>query len=104
MTYPFAGPFAEIKDQIFRNCINFEGWVNFIARQETDISNCGLAFIQAAKEGQPVSEEERRWIWELVCESMRKKRYQIINETFDFLILARPTSPLVSAKLFSRIQ
>lgn len=93
-----------IEDNIFSNCLNFESWVDYISRVETDLIDCGLAFHQAMKEGNPVMPEEKRWIWDLINESMAKKRYMIINETFEFMMIARGHAPLSEAKMFSRIR
>ncbi len=69
---------------IFSNTLEFEAFVNRVTRSETP-NNQGVAFVIARKEGAPVSDDDKKWINEIINESVAKKRYTVVNDLWDFV-------------------
>lgn len=83
---------------VFSNTLNLAGWLNNLAWD--GLNNLGVACVLDRKAGEPeVTKEERAWMFQLILESVRKKHYQIMNETFDFI-----PDRVKNAKMFKTIQ
>jgi len=70
---------------IFQNTLELAGFIQNAAINETGLRDLGIWMFQERENGNPISQEERKWMFELMCESLRKAKYLILNETFDFI-------------------